>query len=167
MTPMSRLRLGLSIGFVVLALDHITKAWALNRLFFPPDRIEVLSILNFVPVWNRGVSFGLLASDSPYTPWLLGGFALAVSVAMVFWMTRATTHWLVIGLGLIVGGAVGNAIDRALHGAVVDFIDVHWADLHWPAFNIADAAISIGVGFILLDAFVTRTGQNGGSRDGS
>ena len=86
---------------------------------------------------------------------------------MVFWMTRATTHWLVIGLGLIVGGAVGNAIDRALHGAVVDFIDVHWADLHWPAFNIADAAISIGVGFILLDAFVTRPGQNGGSRDGS
>jgi signal peptidase II len=164
---MSRLRLGLSIGFVVLVLDHATKAWALSRLFFPPDRIEVLPILNFVPVWNRGVSFGLLASDSPYTPWLLGGFAVAVSIAMTVWMARATTPWLVIGLGFIVGGAIGNAIDRALHGAVVDFIDVHWADLHWPAFNIADASITIGVGLILLDAFVTRPGPDGDSRDGT
>lgn len=149
---------GLALAALVVMLDRATKAWALDALFQPPARIEVADILNLVPVWNRGVSFGLLSSDSPLGPWLLGGFALVVAVALVIWLLRAESRVLGAGLGLVIGGAVGNAIDRALYGAVVDFIDVHWGDLHWPAFNIADAAITLGVGLLLLDALGIGTG---------
>jgi signal peptidase II len=151
--------LGIGLAVLVIVLDRLTKVWALEALFDPPTRIVVAPFLNMVPVWNRGVSFGLLASDSPWGPWLLGGFALAVSVALVIWLARAENRWLGAGLGLVIGGAVGNAIDRALYGAVVDFIDAHWGNLHWPAFNIADAAITIGVVLLLLDAFGVGSGS--------
>lgn len=164
-TPRARLRLGLILAALVVLLDQAVKQWALARLFYPPDRIEVLPFFNLVPVWNRGVSFGLLANDSPWGPWLLGGFALAVSAVMVVWMARAGSRFLVVGLGLVVGGALGNAGDRALHGAVVDYIDLHYAGWHWPAFNIADTAITIGVVFILLDAVFA--GPDAAAKDGS
>jgi signal peptidase II len=147
------LRLGLSLAVLVVILDQVTKLWALATVFSPPRRIEVMSMLDIVPVWNRGVSFGLLASDSPWGPWLLSGFALAVSAALTVWLARATVWPLVWGLGLVIGGAIGNVIDRIRFGAVVDFIDVHYGAWHWPAFNIADSAITLGVGFLLLDAF--------------
>lgn len=150
--------LGFALAAVTVALDRVTKAWALDALFEPPARITVSGVLNLVPVWNRGVSFGLLANDSAWGPWLLGGFAVAVAVALAIWLLRAEGRILGAGLGLIIGGAVGNAIDRALYGAVVDFIDAHWGELHWPAFNIADAAITLGVGLLLLDAFGIGTG---------
>ena len=162
--------LGLALAALTVALDRVTKVWALDALFGPPARITVLEVLNLVPVWNRGVSFGLLSSDSPWGPWLLGGFALAVAGALVIWLLRADNRILGSGLGLVIGGAVGNAIDRALYGAVVDFVDAHWGDLHWPAFNIADAAITLGVGFLLLDALGIGTGarasEGGRTSDG-
>ena len=162
--------LGLALAALTVALDRVTKVWALDALFDPPARITVLEVLNLVPVWNRGVSFGLLSSDSPWGPWLLGGFALAVAGALVIWLLRADNRILGSGLGLVIGGAVGNAIDRALYGAVVDFVDAHWGDLHWPAFNIADAAITLGVGFLLLDALGIGTGarasEGGRTSDG-
>ncbi|MEQ9331736.1 signal peptidase II [Thalassobaculum sp.] len=163
-------QLGLALAALTVALDRVTKVWALDALFDPPARITVLEVLNLVPVWNRGVSFGLLSSDSPWGPWLLGGFALAVAGALVIWLLRADNRILGSGLGLVIGGAVGNAIDRALYGAVVDFVDAHWGDLHWPAFNIADAAITLGVGFLLLDALGIGTGarasEGGRTSDG-
>lgn len=162
--------LGFALAGVTVVLDRASKVWALDALFDPPARIMVGPVLNLVPVWNRGVSFGLLSNDSPWGPWLLGGFALAVAVALVIWLLRAESRVLGAGLGLVIGGAVGNAIDRALYGAVVDFIDAHWGDLHWPAFNIADAAITVGVGLLLLDAFGVGTGarasQGGRTSDG-
>lgn len=162
--------LGFALAGLTVALDRVTKVWALDALFEPPTRITVLEVLNLVPVWNRGVSFGLLSSDSPWGPWLLGGFALAVAGALVIWLLRAENRILGSGLGLVIGGAVGNAIDRALYGAVVDFVDAHWGDLHWPAFNIADAAITLGVGFLLLDALGIGTGgrasEGGRASDG-
>lgn len=151
--------LGFALAALTVALDRVTKVWALDALFEPPTRIKVLEVLNLVPVWNRGVSFGLLSSDLEWGPWLLGGFALAVAVALVVWLLRADNPILAAGLGLVIGGAVGNAIDRALYGAVVDFVDAHWHDLHWPAFNIADAAITLGVVFLLLDALGIGTGS--------
>ncbi len=161
---------GLALAALTVGLDQVTKSWALDTLFDPPARIVVGSMLNMVPVWNRGVSFGLLANDSPWGPWLLGGFALVVAMALVVWLMRAETMVLGAGLGLVIGGAIGNAIDRALYGAVVDFIDVHWGDLHWPAFNIADAAITLGVGLLLLDALgignPTRASEGGRTSDG-
>lgn len=146
-------RLGLALAVLTAALDQATKLWALDVLFDPPRRVEVLPFLDLVPVWNRGVSFGLLASDSPWAPWLLGGFAVVVAAALVVWLHRTDSWVLAVGLGLVIGGAIGNAIDRALYGAVVDFFDAHWGAWHWPAFNIADAAITLGVGAMLLDAF--------------
>lgn len=149
---------GIALAALTVALDRATKVWALDALFDPPARITLGSMLNLLPVWNRGVSFGLLSNDSPWGPWLLGGFAVAVAVALMVWLLRAESPVLAAGLGLVIGGAVGNAIDRALYGAVVDFIDAHWGDLHWPAFNIADAAITLGVGLLLLDALGIGTG---------
>jgi len=150
--------LGFALAALTVVLDRATKAWALDVLFDPPTRITVAGVLNLVPVWNRGVSFGLLSNESVWGPWLLGGFAVAVAVALVVWLLRAESRVLGAGLGLVIGGAVGNAIDRVLYGAVVDFIDAHWGDLHWPAFNIADAAITLGVGLLLLDALGIGTG---------
>jgi signal peptidase II len=162
--------LGLVLAVLTVALDRLTKAWALDALFDPPARIVLLDVLNLVPVWNRGVSFGLLSNDSAWGPWLLGGFALAVAVALLVWLLRADSRVLGAGLGLVIGGAVGNAIDRALYGAVVDFIDAHWDDLHWPAFNIADAAITLGVALLLLDALGigsgARASEGGRTSDG-
>lgn len=161
---------GFALAALTVALDRATKVWALDALFEPARRIAVLDVLNLVPVWNRGVSFGLLSSDLQWGPWLLGGFALAVAAALVVWLLRADNRMLASGLGLVIGGAVGNAIDRALYGAVVDFIDAHWHDLHWPAFNIADAAITLGVVFLLLDALGIGTGgrasEGGRTSDG-
>ena len=171
-TPLGRqmLRLGLLFSLVLVLADQLTKILAMNTLLAGGKAIEVAPFLNLVVVWNRGVSFGLLSSDSPWGPWLLGGFALAVAGALVIWLLRADNRILGSGLGLVIGGAVGNAIDRALYGAVVDFVDAHWGDLHWPAFNIADAAITLGVGFLLLDALGIGTGarasEGGRTSDG-
>ena len=144
---------GLGLAALVIAVDQATKLWALATVFNPPRRIPVFAMLDIVPVWNRGVSFGLLASDSPWAPWLLSGFAIAVCLLLGYWLIQARTWPLVIGLGAVIGGAIGNVIDRVRFGAVVDFIDVHYAGWHWPAFNIADSAITLGVGLLLLDAF--------------
>jgi signal peptidase II len=160
----SALTRGLGLGVLVVIADQATKLWALSALFDPPRRVPILPVLDFVPVWNRGVSFGLLANDSPWGPWLLSGFALLVCLFMGFWLARSTSWPLIYGLGAVIGGAVGNVIDRMLYGAVVDFIDVHYGGWHWPAFNIADSAITLGVALLLLDAFGigTRKGETEG-----
>jgi signal peptidase II len=160
----SALTRGLGLGVLVVIADQATKLWALSALFDPPRRVPILPFLDFVPVWNRGVSFGLLSSSSEWGPWALSGFAVLVCVFMGIWLARATGWPLILGLGAVIGGAVGNVIDRVLYGAVVDFIDVHYGGLHWPAFNIADSAITLGVGLLLLDAFGigTRKGETEG-----
>ncbi len=146
-------RLGLILAAIVIAADQATKAWALDRLFEPREWIVVTPFLNFVPVWNRGVSFGMLSSGEDWAPYALAAFATAVSIALVVWLFRAERRFLAIGLAAVIGGAVGNVIDRLRFGAVVDFIDVHAAGYHWPAFNIADAAITLGVAVLLVDSF--------------
>jgi signal peptidase II len=148
--------LGFGIAAVVAVADQVSKAWALETWFFPPRVIEVTPFLNGVAVWNSGVSFGFLAGHSEMMPYILAGFATAVSIGLAIWLTRARAPLLANGLGLVIGGAVGNIIDRLRFRAVVDFIDVHAAGFHWPAFNLADSAITIGVGLLLLDSFVRR-----------
>lgn len=104
-------------------------------------------------VWNRGVSFGMFATDAETTRWLLTALALAISAGLVWWLRRQTNGLAVLAIGLVIGGAVGNAIDRIRYGAVADFFDVHVAGWSWPAFNVADSAITVGVLLLLLDAF--------------
>jgi len=150
---------GLAVAALVAAADQATKAWVLAFFTAPdaPPWVAVTSVLNLVLVWNRGVSFGMLG-DGAVTPWALGLVAAAIVVALVIWMHRAESRGLAAALGLIVGGAIGNIIDRLAHGAVVDFVDVHYGGWHWPAFNLADSAITLGVAWLVFDSFV------GGSR---
>ena len=153
-SPKRNLTAGGLLALLVVLADQATKEWALATLFLDGALVEVTPFFNLVAVWNRGVSFGLLASDDPMTPYYLSGFALAVVIGLTVWLARSPTLLLRISLGLIIGGAIGNVIDRLRYNAVVDFIDWHAFGYHWPAFNLADSAISVGVVFLLFDSFL-------------
>ena len=146
-------RQGAWIVLAVFAADLATKEWMLRLVFEPPRRIEITSFFNLVPVWNRGVSFGLLASDSPWSPYILAVMAGGIVLGLAFWLWRTERGLTRLALALAIGGAIGNLLDRLRFGAVVDFLDVHLAGYHWPAFNIADSAISIGIALLLIDSF--------------
>ena len=132
-----------AIFFLIMVADQVTKQIMLNLIFYPPSRIEILTILNLVPVWNRGMSFGMLAGGGVLVPIGLTALAVAVS-AWLFWMVPRLYRVQRLAAACIAGGAIGNAIDRLRFGRVVDFIDLHYADMHWPAFNLADAGITLG-----------------------
>ena len=155
------MRIGLLAGGIVLILDHLTK-WIIRDVVLDDARyIEITGFFNLVEVWNRGVSFGLFASSSPWTPVLLSALAIGISIVLLAWLRKAETLLLAIALGIVIGGAVGNVIDRILWGHVFDFLDFHIAGYHWPAFNIADSAITIGVALILIDGFIAKTPDDG------
>lgn len=145
------IRLGAPLAALVLILDQLTKWLARDNLWEPPIRVEVFGFLDFVPVENRGISFGLLQSEGGLGVWLISAFALVVSAGLGIWLYRTRRKWPALALGLIIGGALGNVIDRLRLGWVIDFIDFHVNTWHWPAFNIADAAITVGVGMLLID----------------
>jgi signal peptidase II len=113
--------------------------------------VEVLGPLHLTMVWNRGVSFGLFRADEGLGRWVLVAFSLIVAAVLVVWARRVERPLMAIGLGLVIGGAVGNAIDRIRFGSVVDFIDVSRLYFPW-VFNVGDSAITIGVAFLLLDS---------------
>ena len=137
-----------AIAFVIIALDQLTKWQAVRDLSVAP--VEVTGFFNLVLVCNTGISFGLLPGDSPLKAWLLSGFALAVVIGLLVWVRNKDSRLLVAGCGLVVGGALGNVIDRLRVGCVIDFLDFHAAGWHWPAFNVADSAITVGVGLLLV-----------------
>ena len=132
-----------AIFLLIVLADQATKQIMLGLIFDPPRRIEILSIFNLVPVWNRGMSFGMLAGGGASVPIALTSLAVVVS-AWLFWMVPRLYRMQRLAAACIAGGAIGNAIDRLRFGKVVDFIDLHYAGVHWPAFNLADAAITIG-----------------------
>lgn len=119
------------------------------------DRELVLTpFLNFVMVWNKGVSFGLFDNGAPVMQWVLSGLALAASTVMAIWMFFAHDRLTALSLSLIIGGALGNVIDRVRFTAVADFVDVHAFGYHWPAFNLADSCIVVGAVLLILDAVI-------------
>lgn len=151
------LRLGLWVAAAVFVLDRLTK-WLVADVWALVDRIyEVTPFLNIVTVWNTGVSFGMLQSQSALAPMLLSGLALAIVVALVIWLRRADNRLVAGALGLVIGGALGNTFDRLTFGAVFDFLDFHAAGYHWPAFNVADSAIVVGVAALLYDGLLPRS----------
>lgn len=151
-------RLGLPIILAVMALDQASK-WIMLSVMTPPRTIEVTGFFNLVLAWNTGVSFSAFAGGGDLGRWLLVAVAFAISGFVLVWMGRTDRRWLVVGFAVIVGGALGNVIDRIVHGAVVDFLDFHLAGWHWPAFNLADTAITLGVAAILADSlFGSRRG---------
>ncbi len=145
--------LPLSVGVVVL--DRAVKLWITHH-FAPLERVHVLKVLDIILTYNTGAAFSFLAEASGWQRWLFVLLALGVSAALIVWLRRldARVHGLLAcGLALIIGGALGNMIDRVTAGRVVDFIHVHWGAHYFPAFNVADSAITIGAVLLLLDAW--------------
>ncbi len=148
------IRLGLIVAVVILAADQASKLFFLDLVTrHSPPVIEIAPFFNLVQVWNTGVSFGLFQEDSALRSWTLVAVAAAVLVWLLLWLRRAQSRLVAVALGAIIGGAIGNIIDRVRYGAVFDFIDLHAFGWHWPAFNLADSAIVVGVALLLLDSF--------------
>lgn len=136
------------------ALDQLTKWFLLAHVMNPPRNIPVTFFFDIVMAFNRGVSFSLFAQDSRTGVLVLCAVALGIVALLSYWMLRAPSKILGVALGLMIGGALGNLLDRLRIGAVVDFLYFHWDPHGFPAFNVADTAITIGVGLILLDSFL-------------
>ena len=143
-------RLGLVIALIIFASDLATKWFVAEVVMNPPRVIEVFPFFNLVLGFNRGISFGLLNSDSPAAPYLLSAFALVVVGLLVVWLRRSKHAAEAAGIGAIIGGAAANIADRLADGAVTDFLDFYIGSYHWPAFNIADAAIFCGVVLLIV-----------------
>lgn len=151
-----RAGLALSLAVLVVALDQASKWWIVTALMTPPRVIPLGPFLNIVLTRNRGISFGMLRLEGAWAPWLLSGLALAVVVGLFIWQRRARSGWIATAVGLIAGGALGNVLDRLDARGVVDFIDVHAGAYHWPAFNLADSAITVGVAILIAEALFNR-----------
>jgi signal peptidase II len=150
----------LLLAAVIVVLDQITKAAALAHLVPGHPLMVADGWLSLTLVMNPGLAFGLLGTIAPGWRWVVA----ALSIVALLVLARVALRVLptggvtgVLAVGLIFGGAVGNLIDRARFGAVVDFVDVHWRTWHWPAFNVADSAISVGVALLALRLLRERT----------
>lgn len=146
--------LWLTVAAAVVVLDQATKLLADAWLGYLQP-VPLLPMLNLTLSYNPGAAFSLLGDAGGWQRWLFTGFALVVSVGLVIWLRRLPPweRWQTWGLALVLGGAVGNVIDRIAYGHVVDFIHVYWRDWHYPIFNVADSAITVGVVMILIHAF--------------
>jgi signal peptidase II len=161
------MRPGLILAAVIIVLDQLSKWWVVETLmrpqgvwetpFYTPNRIEILPVFDLVMAWNRGVSFGIFNNDGSWNAIALSVLSVAISVGLVLWMRQAQSRLVLLALGGIVGGALGNVIDRVRWGAVADFLDVHVMGYHWPAFNVADSAISVGAVLLVLDALFAKS----------
>ncbi|HSR72284.1 MAG TPA: signal peptidase II [Kiloniellales bacterium] len=149
--PSAALAFALGLAALVILLDQITKWLILGVVMVPPRTIEVTGFFNLVLVFNTGVSFGLFGGEAAWKPYAFGLLALAVSGGLLVWLWRNPQRLPAFAVGLIIGGALGNVIDRLRFAAVVDFLDFHLAGWHWPAFNLADAAITLGVALLVVD----------------
>ena len=151
---MSGLRLGLSVAAVTFLADQALKLWILFIFDLAArGRVAVLPFLDLVMVWNRGISYGLFQQDGGIGRLILLAISVAACVFLVFWLRRGVGRLEAWALGLILGGAAGNAVDRFAYGAVADFILLHAGSHEWYVFNIADAAIVVGVALLLYGAF--------------
>ena len=152
-------RLGCLVAVLACTLDQVTKVWLLNVLALG-DRgvIRLGPVLDLALTWNTGISWGLFQTKSALGQWVLLGIKVVAVVLLWAWLARASSRLVAIGLGLIIGGAIGNAIDRVAHGAVVDFVLFHITtptfNFTWYVFNLADAAIVAGVIGLLYESFL-------------
>ena len=154
---MSRLlSTGLTVAAIAIILDQASKWWVLLDLMNPPKTIEVTPFFNLVLVWNRGISFGMFSDEGNAGVWILSILALVIVGFLLNWLRKAETKFVAISLGLIIGGALGNVIDRTVHTAVVDFLDFYIGTFRWPAFNAADSFITIGAVLLIADSLFSR-----------
>jgi signal peptidase II len=152
------MKLGLAVAAAALVLDQASKVYFYDLLVAGGRRsIEILPFFNLVTVWNYGISFGMFNNGSAGGSIVFVGLALVIVAALLVWLRSVASPFVAAALGLVIGGAIGNVIDRLRFGAVFDFLDFHAAGWHWPAFNVADSAICIGVVLLCIDAlFLTQ-----------
>ncbi len=150
---MSRALPWFAVAAAIVVADQITK-WLVLARFAPGERVELTGFMNLVLVFNKGAAFSFLADAPGWQTPLLVAFALGAAVLVSVLLVRDPSRRLYCaGLALILGGAVGNVIDRLRFGHVVDFLDLHAGGWHWPAFNVADSAITVGAVLLILDGF--------------
>lgn len=143
------------LSALVVVIDQITKYWVVAE-FELYERLSVLPFFNLTLAHNEGAAFSFLAGAGGWQRWFFTAIALVVSVALVVWLKRLpkSDRLVAIALALILGGAIGNVYDRIMFGYVVDFLDFFWNGYHFPAFNVADSAITVGAGLMILDMFI-------------
>ena len=151
---------GLTAALLTALIDQASKLWLLYGYDLGSrGRVPVLPFFDLVLVWNKGISYGLFAQDTALGQWMLLGVKMVAAVFLWGWLSRAETRLTAICLGLIIGGAIGNAIDRFLHGAVVDFALLHLTTasftFNWYVFNLADVAIVAGVAGLLYETLLS------------
>ena len=149
---------GLAAAIAVVVLDQFSKA-AVQGYFAgraAGEHENITSFFNIVLIYNRGMSFGLFNGAGGLNALLFSLVAAAIVTVLIYWLSRVESPVLAVAIGLIIGGAIGNVIDRIRLGAVVDFLDFHVGSWHWPAFNVADSAICVGVAVMLLDGLLLR-----------
>jgi len=146
--------LALTLAVVVIGLDQAVKYWVLQVLRLEPGQsIPVAGPFRLTGVWNSGVSFGFLQAQHDLVRWLLAAFSIIVAILLAGWVRNAERRLFAVSVGLVIGGAIGNVIDRIRLGAVADFVDV--SKLYFPwIFNVADSAISVGIVLLLLDMLI-------------
>lgn len=159
-------KLGLILAALVVLFDQLTKWLIVEKVmrpegmadtpFYTPTNIEVTPFFNLVMTWNRGVSFGIFNDHGEWNALALSVLSLVIVVVLLVWMKKAEGRLVPLALGSIIGGALGNVVDRVRWGAVADFLDVHAMGWHWPAFNLADSAITIGAVLLVLDSLLSR-----------
>jgi len=158
---------GYAIACIVIMLDQWTKQWASTELMYRVP-VEITSFFDLMLAHNTGAAFSFLADAGGWQRWFFTAVAVGVSIVMVIWLARLPSHRLGLGmaLGLILGGGLGNLWDRMVLGYVVDFISLHYANWYWPAFNIADSAISVGAAILVVDSlFFHNETETGGRHD--
>ncbi len=147
--------LGFSVALIILILDQATKLYTLFVYDLPlKEPVEFAPFINLIVVWNRGISYGLFQQEGDLGRWVLIVVSILASIGLSVWIRRTRAKVLALSLGLIVGGAIGNVIDRLAYGAVFDFIQFQVGDWSWYVFNVADAAIVAGVIGLLYDSFI-------------
>lgn len=140
----------------MVALDQLSKNWVSANFNYGQPWV-ITDFFNLTLLHNKGAAFSFLSDAGGWQRWFFAVIALAVSSVLVVWMARveASQRWLLIALALVLGGAIGNLYDRVVLGYVVDFIVLHYDQHYWPAFNIADSAICVGAGMLIIDSFKT------------
>ena len=152
---MSPRLLGFLVGALTLAVDQANKLWLMNVYDIAAHApVRLAPVLDVVFAKNPGISYSLLPAHSPGARWALVAFTLAATLGIGVWLWRTPTRLPALGLGLVLGGALGNAIDRFAYGWVADFYYFHVGEFHWYVFNLADVAIVVGVALLLVDSFV-------------
>ena len=149
------------LSVAIVALDQVTK-WMVIQRFELYERVELLPVLGLTRLHNTGAAFSFLADAGGWQRWFFIVLALAISILVVAWLRRLPAlgrTWLASALALVLGGAVGNVIDRMVHGYVVDFISVHYERWFFPAFNVADSAITVGAIVLLIESVMAGDGR--------